>query len=170
MSADALGGICVAGSFAKNIDFGHGPLGSAGDLDAFVVRVANTGDTIWARKFGGPGPDAALSVAAHPGGGCVVGGTFSETARFGEIQLESAGKKDAFVVGLDELGKVKFASRFGDASGDQLGWSVAVDSSGGIAFGGAFDGAIQVDERDERPSVGEHDGFVIRFGPAMMAR
>jgi hypothetical protein len=163
IAVDSHGAVCLAGSFASSFVVDKGTLTSAGDLDAFVAKIDPTGDTIWARRFGGPGTDVALAVAADPGGGCVIGGGFEDVASFGGPVLESAGRKDAFLVKVDEVGDTVFANRFGDASGDQLGWAVAVDASGAIAFAGGFAGSMEWGEPRGTPSAGGQDGFVIRY-------
>ena len=172
VSVDDHGAVCLAGSFAFSCDLGAaGPLTSAGDLDAFVAKISPTGKTVWSRRFGGPGTDVALAVASDPSGGCVVGGAFEGLASFGGPSLQSAGRKDAFLVKVDELGKTVFASRFGDATNDQLGWAVAVDASGAISFAGSFAGTLQWGDEPATESAGGQDAFVFRYAPASsMAR
>ncbi|MBD3337141.1 MAG: hypothetical protein GF355_16640, partial [Candidatus Eisenbacteria bacterium] len=56
--------VYLTGTFANTIDFGDGPLGSAGGLDLYLAKFKTTsGSHVWSRAFGGPGNDAGRGIA-----------------------------------------------------------------------------------------------------------
>src|SRR5262249_22715526 len=67
---DPTGGLIVAGSFDKSIDFGLGPIASAGNTDMYVARVdPTTGAASWAFGYGeSTGDQEGVSVATDPTG------------------------------------------------------------------------------------------------------
>src|SRR5437773_827609 len=82
--------VIVAGYFTGTVDFGGGPLTSAGGADVFVAKYAADGGFQWAKRFGGTSGDVAASVAVDGSGNVVVGGRFSGSVDFGGGTLTSA--------------------------------------------------------------------------------
>ncbi len=88
--------------------------------------------------------------AVHGGAttGPYVAGTFGGALNFegssNELAIQSAGKSDAFVVGFGISAESQlFARPFGDGADDRAG-PLDVDSSGQIAWAGAYQGAIDL--------------------------
>lgn len=52
ITADAAGNIVATGLFRDTVDFGGGPLTSAGDADAFVIKLAPGGEVLWSARHG----------------------------------------------------------------------------------------------------------------------
>jgi hypothetical protein len=88
-SAFALGvnstgnAVVMAGTFEGSVDYGDGPLTSAGAQDIVVTRVDGQGAALWTRRFGGLDWDVAGAVAVEPGGSSYVTGAFGGTVDFG---------------------------------------------------------------------------------------
>ena len=135
------GGVVVVGAFEGTVDFGGGPLTSAGDVDAFVVKLDAAGDHVWSKRFGAAGPQYARDVAFDTAGRAVVVGDFEGSVDLGGGGLASAGDRDVFVVALDAAGDHAWSLRFGDTK-RQLGKSVAADPRGGVWIASDFRGAI----------------------------
>lgn len=104
IAATSDGGALVTGYFWYTVDFGGGPLTSAGMQDIFVLRLRSDGAHFWSRRFGGPGSDRGQGIAAMPSGDVLVTGTFSDTADFGRPGfpdlVTSAGGLDIFLLAL----------------------------------------------------------------------
>jgi len=142
VAVDPAGNVVIVGSFVdSDIDFGLGPLRSAGGSDVFVAQLDPGGDPRWNRSFGGAASDEATAVGMDGGGNIVVAGNFAGTVDFGLGPLHSAGGTDVFVLRLDADGRPSWSRRFGSRDTDLVG-GLAVDPAGGIALTGPIVGAI----------------------------
>ena len=57
------------------------------------------GHALWSRRFGGPGSNMGVSIAANPKGGMYVLGQFSQTMDIGPATTHrSAGLEDVFLI------------------------------------------------------------------------
>ncbi len=90
--------VFMTGLFQNTVDFGGGPLVSAGISDVFVAKYAATGTHLWSRGFGSAANDYGNGVAVDGSGDVVVTGFFSGTMNCGGNDLLSAGVEDVFVV------------------------------------------------------------------------
>jgi hypothetical protein len=97
----------------------------AGGEDVFVLKVDSAGDTVWARTYGGAGPDDARGVCFTGDGYIVAAG---QTASFG------AGESDVYVLKIDSAGDTLWTRTFGGAVSD---WAESVcelaDGSYGVS-------------------------------------
>jgi hypothetical protein len=97
---DPSGNVMVTGQFNGMVDFGGGPLTSAG-YDIFVAKCAGTdGAHIWSRRFGGTAADVGTSIVVDPGGNVLVTGSYQDTVDFGGGPLTSAGFNDILLLKL----------------------------------------------------------------------
>ena len=94
------------------MDFGGGPLTSAGGPDVFVAKYTAAGAPLWARRAGSTGGDMK-AVAVDGQGNVVVTGYFQGTVDFGAGPLTSAGGYDIFVLKYSAAGGLPWAKRFG---------------------------------------------------------
>lgn len=88
---------------------GHTNSFGFGQYDFYVLRINQTGDTIWTRTFGGPDWDLALSADTTYDGNIVITG---ETSSFG------AGNKDVFVIKISPNGSLIWQQTIGGADDD----------------------------------------------------
>lgn len=146
LAVDSGDNILLAGFFvdiaAGSIDFGGGPLPSAGSSDAFVAKLDPDGDHVWSRSYGDPDSQDAAGVAVDPADNVIATGAFFGEVDFGGGPLVSAGDNDVFLLKLDAAGDHLWSRRFGDGL-RQDGKSVAVDALGDIAVTGFFRGSIR---------------------------
>ncbi|MCX8112269.1 MAG: OmpA family protein [Bacteroidia bacterium] len=122
------------------------------DADFWVVRTDRNGELVWHAAYGAEGDEELTDAWRLPDGGwLLVGWTDSKSI--------SNGKKDAFIVCIDPLGKVRWQKAIGGTGND-------------IAFGGGLhvDGNLwivgQIGSRDSlyNPSPkGGVDGWLIRL-------
>ncbi len=87
---------------------------TSGSRDAYVLKIDSTGDSLWARMFGGDGLDIARSVEATADGGCIICGLSNS---FGD------GDYDVYVIKLDSLGNHEWSETYGGV-GDESGMSI----------------------------------------------
>jgi hypothetical protein len=92
--------VYVTGQFEGTVDFGGGPLVSAGQADAWVASYTPLGDHRWSTRFGSTDIDQGIGVATATNGNVYVTGFFGGTVDFGGGPLSSAGSNDAFLVAL----------------------------------------------------------------------
>ncbi|NUQ76939.1 MAG: hypothetical protein HUU21_25680 [Polyangiaceae bacterium] len=100
VALDGSGNILLSGAFKGTIDFGGGPIESAGADDIFVAKLDASGNHVWSRRFGGAGAQTAAAVAADPSEYPVVAGDLFGSADFGAGPLTSAGSDDVVVLKL----------------------------------------------------------------------
>ena len=152
------------GYFGSAVDFGGGPLTSAGGPDIFVAKFSASGVHAWSRAMGGTGQDTGLGVGMDGGGNVVVTGYFQGTVNFGGGSLSSAGGTDIFLMKYSASGAHVWSKRFGGTSDDR-GTAVAVAGTGDVVVTGYFNatadfgGGAQV-------STGGSDIFLAKYSSA----
>jgi hypothetical protein len=97
---DGVGNVIVGGGYQGTVDFGGGPLPSAGRLDGFVLELDSWGNYRGARAFGDKASQSAMSVMADYEGHVLVAGSFEGSLDFGRGTLVSAGGEDVFFAKL----------------------------------------------------------------------
>ncbi len=169
VAADASGNVLVTGAFSGTVDFGGGPLTSAGNYDIFVAKYDPSGAHLWSRRFGSTSGDYGRGIAVDAAGNVYVTGDFADAINFdagGSVatELVSAGINDVFLVKFDPSGTHLWSQRFGDTADDRAG-AVAVDASGNVVLTGYY--AIKIDlGGGAMTSAGSWDVFVASFEPS----
>jgi hypothetical protein len=161
VSADGAGNVAFVGELHGTMDFGGGPLTSAGGADIFVAKLDANGNHIWSKRFGGGGNQTGFSVVGYGSGGVAITGQFGGSTDFGGGPLTSAGGQDAFLVKLDAGGNHVWSLQFGDPN-TEVGYSVAVDGWGDVVFTGRFAGVINFGG-SPLSSAGGFDAFLTKF-------
>jgi hypothetical protein len=120
---------------------------SAGDLDAFVMRLASDGSVRWVKRAGGPGDDIVRGVAAStdPSGATSIAltGAIVDGAVFGRGEVAETrapvGAGPVFAARLDGEGTLAWV-RFAGGGVPGQGYGVAHDAAGGVAVTGYVNG------------------------------
>jgi hypothetical protein len=155
ITLDNYGNIYTAGSFQFTLDFDPGPAtnnlsGNAGYTSAFILKLNSLGNFVWAKQFADLGGyySGVLSMTVDPQLNVYTTGVFQDTMDFdpgtGVYNLISAGGQDIFVSKLDSSGNFVWAARMGSIGSD-IGYSIAVDNSGGVYTCGSFAGTVDFD-------------------------
>ncbi len=100
VATDPSGRILLAGMSEGSIDFGGGPLASAGGTDLFVALLSGDGGHLYSRVVGRLGKQEATAVGFSSSGELVIGGQFVEALDWLATPQPSAGNLDCFVVKL----------------------------------------------------------------------
>ncbi|WZI67215.1 MAG: SBBP repeat-containing protein [Gloeotrichia echinulata CP02] len=139
ITVDASGNTYVTGTFSDTATFGSTTLTSAGNSDGFITKLDNSGNVLWAKKFGGTSLDNGYDIAADGAGNTYVTGGFTSTATFGDITLTSNGSAfgNPFITKLDSSGKFLWAQKFVTNSYSP-GGAITVDSLGNTYITGSF--------------------------------
>ena len=83
----------------------------AGKEDVWVVKLDSEGNMLWDKTFGGLHEDIAKSMVQVENGNYVIAG---------ETQSIGAGKWDAWIIKIDELGNSKWVKTIGGNSWDSI--------------------------------------------------
>ena len=98
IAADTSGNLLLTGFFRGAVDFGDGPIASAGASDILLAKLDASGNPLWSKRFGDAATDqAGKSVAFDKFGNALLAGNFYGTVDFGNGPLVSAGGNDIFV-------------------------------------------------------------------------
>jgi hypothetical protein len=154
----------ATGHFSSTVDFGPGPITSAGGGDVFVARFTASGDPVWSAGFGDEQSDDGLALAVDGQQNVVVAGLFFGTIDFGGGPLISNGEDDSFVAKLDADGGHLWSGHYGGAFGMDRANGVAVDDDDNVLVTGSFtdgtdfgDGPVSTD--------GVLELFLVKLSP-----
>ncbi|AUX44327.1 uncharacterized protein SOCE26_057910 [Sorangium cellulosum] len=152
----------ITGSFEQTVDFGGGPLVSAGGKDVFVVKLSDAGEHLFSHRYGGLADEEGHAVSTVGFSGHVMfTGSFEGSMDLGSAPLVSAGGKDAFVARLDSAGNLLWSRRFGGAD-DESGDAVLLEHGGNALVTGSFRGSVSFGGAP-LVSAGGTDTFVARL-------
>src|SRR6185295_3676510 len=134
LAVDSTGNVVVTGLFAGTVDFGGGPLPSAGLSDIFLAKYsAANGSHMWSKTFGSSSSgEAGHGVEVDGNNDVLLVGKFSGTTNFGGGLVTSAGNSDVFVAkyrGAD--GGHVWSKRFGSLNVD-TGYSIGRDGANNV--------------------------------------
>lgn len=146
VAVDSAGDIIIAGVTDGDLD---GP--SAGNADAFVVKLGSDGSPVWTRQFGTTENDYVYDVAVDSDDNILVAGYTS-----GVLGDSSAGLADVFVTKFDSAGNRVWTHQFGSSDQDYA-YGVAVDSNDSILVVGYTGGNLG------GPNAGGSDVFVRKI-------
>src|SRR2546427_685225 len=140
VAVDRNDNVLVTGKLSGTVDFGTGPLTSAGASSIFVAKYSAAGVPVWSRAFGGGFNDVGNGVAVDAGGNVVIIGTAVGTVNFGGGPITANGYT-IVVAKFSPAGGHLWSRGIGDSFSNS-GNAVAVDPSGNIAVTGAFSGPV----------------------------
>src|SRR5262245_36483870 len=100
VAVDGDGNVYLAGTYSGTIDFGGGPLTSAGDTDGFAAMFSPSGDFLVQRRYGGPYDDYCYQVRVGPDWGAVLLLVFSGDVDFGAGLVNGFGAYDVEILKL----------------------------------------------------------------------
>lgn len=158
------GRVYLTGSFQNSVDFGAGPITSAGSRDVLVARLDGALAPVFVKRFGDSTSQEARAVAVLPDGGAAIAGAFRGKMDLGVSVLTADTLDDAFVVRLTEDGDVLFGLRFGDPA-TQGARSIAAGAGGELLLAGGFEGTLDAGD-GPITSAGGEDVFLLRLDAA----
>ena len=168
MDVDSAGNILLTGMFVGAMDFGGGPITTAGGFDVFVAKLDPDGGHVWSQRYGDSQIQTAAAVVVGPSDNVFVTGTFQGVIDFGGGQMlaDPGLLGDMFVVELDAAGKhVQSHGVGGDAQ--RIPYAMALDEDGSPVVTGQFTGTLDVGGATlTSTSQGDYDAFVFKLDPA----
>ena len=156
--------IIISGYFKDTVSFGSTTLSSFGDGDydgdIFIAKLDSTGNTVWAKNFGGSEGDSASDIQTLDDGSSIVSGWFRDSASFGSTTLTSNGSTDAFFTKLDSNGSVSWIKQFGGIGLDVIYGISSFNNN--FLIGGVFENTISFGDIN-LTSSGGYDSFYAKL-------
>ena len=146
VATDESGNVYTCGWFSGTCDFDPDNkkkynMTSYGDDDAYILKLNENGDFVWAKQIGGNQQNIMYSLALDSFGNLYTTGYFYGTTDFdpgsGIYNMTSFGLSDIFLLKLDLNGNYVWARQIGGSSYD-TGHSLVTDSDGNIYTTGYF--------------------------------
>ncbi len=174
LAVDMLGSVYMTGSFSGTADFDPGPgvssLTSAGNNDAFVLRLNASGDLLWVKQFSGPQTVAASSIALDASNNIVTSGYFAGQVDFNPdnaiVYLTSAGSYDIYISKIDQNGNFMWITQMGGV-GTDASYSLEIDLDGNIYTTGTFSDVADFNPdpitSNNITSYGDYDIFLSKL-------
>jgi hypothetical protein len=168
VAVDAQGTVLLTGHFSADteptegaVDFGTGPVLSAGDSDAFLAAFSGDGRPLWARALGGPAYDMAKAVVPAPDGSLYLTGLFQRgVARTPGQSRFAAGGFEGFVGRTSSRGEERWRHRYPTMIS---GHAIALTAGGGLALVGHFASALTLREGNTLQAAGPSDAVAAIF-------
>jgi len=173
IAIDHSDNIYVVGRFVGNVDFdpdsGTETLQSFGGPDAFVLKLTDDGEYLWAHDFGASGNEECEAVKIDGENNVVITGNFSGVTDFDpgpqEFEIYGDGNADPFYLKLDSDGSFIWARAFTSTefvySGD-----LDIDDDNNIIAHGHFRADINFEPDNPGSiinSLGVEDSFTVKF-------
>lgn len=167
--ADLAGNVYITGSTSSNsLTLGSTTLTGQGGGDAFLAKLNNSGNFVWAKGWGGSGSDASYDLAFDGSGNVFAVGNFSGTVDFnpaaGVASRTSSGDQDGFLVKFDSNGNYLSVATFGGVN-TEYPRELEIDGAGNLYISGYFIGGTQLGSYT-LTSSGSSDAFLMRMSPA----
>ncbi|MFI5458752.1 MAG: SBBP repeat-containing protein [Isosphaerales bacterium] len=177
IALDSGGNMYLAGDFQYTASFGGVTLTSQvgkhngpGTPNAFVLKVAGTGQVVWAEQMGGAEFAAATGGVATDGlGGVYVSGyydtnSYGGSLTFGQLRLSApALTQQVFVTKLNQNGQFLWASGTSGRYAGSTPWGIAANA-GNVYVTGDLGGTTTFGSQTLTSSAG-NSGFVTRLDP-----
>ena len=157
ISLDSAGNIYITGGFEDSVTFGDTTLTSNGERDAFVAKLDNSGEILWAQNLGGTSADSGANITVDEQDNIYVTGSFEDTVTFGDTTLTSSSENDSFIVKFDTDGNILEAEQL-----DYSLFDIAAGNEGNIYGTGAFEQTGTFGDTT-LTSEGSLDGFVVNL-------
>ena len=96
VATDGSGRAFVTGEFSATAKLGDRELQSLGSTDVCTAAFDEKGSLQWVVANGGPKGDNAYTIAWHPSGRLLIGGSCAAPAQFGAHRMDKAGANEAY--------------------------------------------------------------------------
>jgi hypothetical protein len=178
MEIDSDDNIFITGYFSDQVDFDPGAgttlLSTAGNYDAFILKLDSGGNFVWGNKIGSALGDYAHDVTIDEAGNVYVTGIFGGTVDFdpgaGTANLTSVNNNsyESFILKLTNSGDFTWVVQLGGAE-DEYARAISTDDAGNVYITGYFYGVVDFDPgagTDSHTSAGAADIFIQKLSPA----
>lgn len=171
---DNSNNVYSTGRFQGTVDFDPNSntfnITSLGSYDAFIQKMDNLGNFVWAKSLSGIGDVGCYSIKIDLLGNVYATGFFEGTIDFdpsaNEYNLTSNGSYDIFILKLDSSGNFIWAKSMGSSSEDR-GYSLNINDNGDVVVTGIFQETVDFDPSTTSTfnltSFGMGDIFILKL-------
>jgi hypothetical protein len=173
LTVDDSSNVLTTGVFWGTVDFDPGIdtfyMTAGGGRGAFISKLDNNGNFVWAKHIGGIAWDEGLSITVDNTGNVYTTGVFQANADLDPgmdtFNVVSAGAHDIFITKLDAAGNFIWAKQF-SGTGIDYGLATVLDQTGNIYTTGYF---YDTNDFDPGPEIynlisfGSKDVFVSKL-------
>jgi hypothetical protein len=138
MLADAQNNLIVVGHFNNTLQLENKTLLSTGGGDIFIYKTDTLGNIFWLKKIGGILDDIVTDAGVDKNGNIYVLGTFSNTAQFDTITINSFGSNDVFLAKYNNDGNIVWVKQMGSTLND-ISYNLVVTDTA-LVFSSSFSG------------------------------
>lgn len=171
------GFVYLSGHFSGRVDFNPGTaeedtfyMEAKGIKDAFVAKLNDSGNFIWAKSFGTTGSECiASSIQTDPIGNVLFAGNFQDSLLFradsSSYKLTSRGGSDIFMTKLSAAGVPMWAKSMGGPQNDSC-LAIKINMAGAIFSTGSFQQTVDFNpafDTVNHTSYGESDLFLHKM-------
>ncbi|WP_460473509.1 3-coathanger stack domain-containing protein [Emticicia fontis] len=149
----------IMGGFTYSSQSGDKTQPTQGFYDYWIVKIDNSGNKVWDKRFGGDFFDFMRVIVPDKNGGYLLGGT-SSSGISGDKTESLMGYSDYWIVKIDANGNKIWDKRFGGNGRDDLN-TIAATSDGGYLLGGTTESDLSGDITES--SRGIADYWVVKI-------
>ncbi len=160
VTTDPSSAVYTLVNLAGTVNFGCGPITSAGSVDVALAKYNSSGACLWSKRFGDASLQTGVAASANATG-IFIASTFSGSINAGGGNLTSLGGSDILVAHFDSNGAAVWSVAGGGTSAD-FATGLALDSAGNSLVIGYTAGTFAMGSVG-LTSVGGNDGFVIQL-------
>ena len=141
-------GNCYVGGFinSTNAQFGQFTVSKRSTTyeDPFIAKYNASGQIQWVQQISSPGYGYGIRVAANPGSGVYVTGSFEGPGTFGPTNLVSNVTRRLFLASFGPDGALRWVNQAGEDTPDDgsYGTDVVADRKGNVYLTGFFSGPV----------------------------
>ena len=159
---DSEDNLIFTGSFTGLLNIDSTTYQSKYFTDILIAKFNDKGELITSKVFEGKANDLINDIAINKKNEIFLTGSFEKELNVGDIVLKSQGRKDAFIIKLNNKLQVIFNEQIGSIY-DDYGQNILIDSKDNILLAGSFSDEIQLDKEHSIISNGLLDVFLIKY-------
>jgi len=145
----------IIGGYSSSID---GDInGNHGDFDYWIVKLNDTGDTLWTKSLGGSNYDLAISIKQTNDGGYIISGY--SNSNDGDVN-ENMGESDYWILKLNAIGDTLWTKTIGGSNYDAANSIIQTNDGGYIIAGYSY----SIDG-DVSGNHGVIDYWIVKLSP-----
>ncbi|MES2377281.1 MAG: gliding motility-associated C-terminal domain-containing protein [Bacteroidota bacterium] len=173
LDLDINGNITLTGQFDSqpmdaNPGAGVSNLTAAGK-DAFIIRLDNNGNFLWAKNISGTGTENGQKIVSDASGNLVAVGQFQSNISIDGAGIALKGTTDGYVVKYDAAGNVIWKFSLGAAGSDNSVISAVTDKNKNTTISGYITGTVNFDPLGPVFNVsGNNSMFIAQYDPSGM--
>ena len=161
---DKLGNVFISGYFSTDLVYGNKSLSSSGQIDAFIMKINNSGTLQWASQTNGASSEFYRDVAVDNAGNAYVTGSFYGIVTIGSYTVTTPTQDMVTVKYNGANGTPIWVQQSNSTSpGNCSAYSIAADRFGNIYVLGSYGGGITNFQSYSLNSSNPYDYFISKI-------